>query len=116
MGSASDTLISPILGPEGVYIPYDFPNTCPLGFPSGSGVNNLPTNAGDVGSIPRPERYPEGENGNPLQYSCLGILWIEEPGGGCRPWDYKESQSLNSTHPLYLHVVDWTTDDTNESK
>ena len=35
---------------------------------------NLPANAGDTrdaGSIPRSGRSPGGENGNPLQYSCL---------------------------------------------
>ena len=38
-------------------------------------VKNPPTNAGDarnVGSIPGLRRFPEGGNGNPLQYSCLG--------------------------------------------
>ena len=37
-------------------------------------VKNLPTNAGDIrdmGSIPGSERFPGGEHGNPLQYSCL---------------------------------------------
>ena len=34
-------------------------------------VKNPPANA-DVGSIPGLERSPEGGNGNPLQYSCLG--------------------------------------------
>ena len=29
-------------------------------------------NAGDLGSIPGLERSPGEENGNPLQYSCLG--------------------------------------------
>ena len=29
-------------------------------------------NAGDTGSTPELGRYPEEENGNPLQYSCLG--------------------------------------------
>ena len=29
-------------------------------------------NAGDVGSIPGSERFPEEDNGNPLQCSCLG--------------------------------------------
>ena len=33
-------------------------------------VKNLPANAGDVGSIPGWGRYPEGGNGNPVQYSC----------------------------------------------
>ena len=37
-------------------------------------VKNLCTNAGEVGSIPGLERSPREENGNPLQYSCLGNL------------------------------------------
>ena len=35
-------------------------------------VKNLPTNAGDAGSIPQLGRSPGEGNGNPLQYSCLG--------------------------------------------
>ena len=37
-------------------------------------LKNPPANAGatgDVGSIPRLGRSPEGGHGNPLQYSCL---------------------------------------------
>ena len=37
-------------------------------------VKNPPANAvdtGDAGSIPGPERFPEGGNGNLLQYSFL---------------------------------------------
>ena len=37
-------------------------------------VKNPPTNAGDIRHadlIPRMEKYPGGEHGNPLQYSCL---------------------------------------------
>ena len=34
-------------------------------------VKNLPTNAGDAGSIPELGRSPIGGDGNPLQYSCL---------------------------------------------
>ena len=41
-------------------------------FPGGSVVKNLPTNAGDAGSIPGSGRFPGEEDGNPLQYSCLG--------------------------------------------
>ena len=44
------------------------------GFPRDSVVENPPANAGDLGdagSIPGTERSPGGENGNPLQYSCL---------------------------------------------
>ena len=47
-------------------------------------VKNLPENAGDAGVgglIPGLERFPGVENGNPLQYSCLEIPWVEEPGG-----------------------------------
>ena len=37
-----------------------------VGFPGGLVVKNMPTNAGDLGSIP-------GErNGKPFQYCCLG--------------------------------------------
>ena len=43
-----------------------------LGFPGGSVVKHLPSNAGDAGSIPGSGRSPGGGNGNPLQYSCLG--------------------------------------------
>ena len=34
-------------------------------------VKNLPTNAGDVGSLPELGRSPGGGNDNPLQYSYL---------------------------------------------
>ena len=34
-------------------------------------VKNLPTNAGDTGSILGMQRSPGGGNGNPLQCSCL---------------------------------------------
>ena len=35
-------------------------------------VKNLPTNAGDMSSIPGSGRSPRKGNGNPPQYSCLG--------------------------------------------
>ena len=52
------------------------------GFPAGSVVKNPPVSAGgagDVGLIPGVGRFPRGGNGNPLQYSCLRILWTEQP-------------------------------------
>jgi len=52
-----------------------------VGFLDGSEAKNLPANAGDTGSIPGSRRSPGGENGNTLQYSCLGNPWTEEPGG-----------------------------------
>ena len=42
------------------------------GLSSCSVVKNLPGATGDTGSIPGLGRSPGGENGNPLQYSCLG--------------------------------------------
>ena len=50
------------------------------GFPGGSVVKNPLANEGNVSSMPESERSPGEGNGNPLQYSCLGISWIEEPG------------------------------------
>ena len=37
-----------------------------LGFPAVSEVKNLPSNAGDTGSIPKSGRYRGEGNGNPL--------------------------------------------------
>ena len=44
-------------------------------------VKNLPANTGDVSSMPKSERSPEGGNNRLLQYSCLEnpsdpIHWI----------------------------------------
>ena len=46
----------------------------------GSVVKTPPANAGDAGSIPRLGRSPGEGNGNPLQYCCLEIPWMKEPG------------------------------------
>ena len=53
----------------------------PLGFPGGSVVKNLPVNAGDMDwiGIGSGRSFGKG-NGKPLQYSCLGNPWTEEPG------------------------------------
>ena len=51
------------------------------GFPGGSVVKNLPSNAGDAGSIPGSGRSPGEGNGNPLQYSCLGNPMDRGVGG-----------------------------------
>ena len=53
------------------------------GFPGGSVVKNLPTDAGDAGSISGSGRFPGEGNGNPLQYSCL-----EKPHGQRSLADY----------------------------
>ena len=51
-----------------------------LDFPGGSDSKASDYNAGDPGSIPGSGRSPGEGNGNPLQSSCLRILWMEEPG------------------------------------
>ena len=51
------------------------------GFPGGSEVKESACSAGDLGSIPGLGKSPGEGNGNPLQYSCLEIPWMEEPGG-----------------------------------
>ena len=62
---------------------------------------NLPANAEDLGLIPALGRFPRGEHGNPLQYSCL-----ENPHGqrnleGSNPWGHKESDMTEQlTHTL----------------
>ena len=45
-----------------------------VGFPGGSVVKNLPSNAGEMGSIPGLERSPGEVNDNPLQYFSLKNL------------------------------------------
>ena len=66
----------------------------------GSAVRNLPTDAGDAGLIPGPERSPGEGNGNPLQFSCLENPIEEEEMGyrwrslvGYSPWGHKESDT-----------------------
>ena len=56
-------------------------------------VKNLPTNAGDTGDtglIPGSGRSL-GENGNPLQYFCLGESHGQRNLKGYSPWGHKES-------------------------
>ena len=62
--------------PSRIEIPWDWelwqsPN---LGecFPGGSAAKNPPANAGDLSSVSGSGRSPGEENGNLLQYSCLG--------------------------------------------
>ena len=65
-----------------------------MGFPDGSVVKNLPASAGDtgdVGSIPEFGRFPQEENGNPLQYSSLENsmdrgAWRDTVQGTTKSW------------------------------
>ena len=57
-----------------VILKFDFiliDNIVLMDFPSGTVVNNLLTNAGDVSSISGSGIVPREGNGNPLQYFCL---------------------------------------------
>ena len=62
-------------------------------------VKNPHASAGDtrdVGSIPGSGRSPGKGNDNPLQYSCLGNPWTEEPGG---------LQSMGFTKSKHVHIM-----------
>ena len=66
-------------------------------FPDGTVAKKPSASAGDardVGLTPGSERSPEGGNGNPLQYSCLGnsMDWRAIVHG------VKKSQTQLSTH------------------
>ena len=52
-----------------------------MGFQVSPVLKNPPASAGDTRSIPGSGRDPGGGHGSPLQNSCLGIPWTEEPGG-----------------------------------
>ena len=52
-------------------------------FPGCLAVNNPPANAEDAGSILGLGRSPGKENGNPLQYSCLGNPMDREAWWAC---------------------------------
>ena len=43
-----------------------------MGFPGDSVVKNPPATAEDAGLFPELGRFPREENGNPIQYCCLG--------------------------------------------
>ena len=52
-----------------------------LGLPQWLKGEESACSAGDVGSVSGSGRSPGEGNGNPVQYSCLGVPWTEEPGG-----------------------------------
>ena len=57
-------------------------------------VKNLPANAGDtrdMSLIPGLGRSPEGGNGNPLQYSCLGNP--TDRGGGIQSIELQRAEN-----------------------
>ena len=81
---------------------YLFPSTH-MGFPDDSVVKYLPTDAGDMSSIPGLGRSPGGRNGNSLQYSCLENLmdrgaWWATVQGGHKELDMTEHTTHVSVH------------------
>ena len=70
-----------------------FNYSVPEGLPYSSDGKESACNAGDLGSIPGSGSSPGKWNGHPLQYSCLGIPWTEEPGRLYSPWGPKESDT-----------------------
>ena len=79
-----------------------------MGFLAGSVVKNPPASAGDtrdVGSIPGLGRSSAGENGNPLQYSCL-----ENPmdRGACQAMVHRVAKSQTQFKPLSMHACSYT--------
>ena len=76
------------------------------GFPGGSVVKNLPTNAeaAEAGSIPGLVRSPREGNGKPLQYSCLENPmdrgnWWARVHGVAKSWTQLSEHAR--THPAY---------------
>ena len=66
-------------------------------FSDGSVIKNSLCSAGDAGLVPGLGRSPGGGNGKPLQYSCLEILWTDEPGR-LQSMGSQKSQTLLHTH------------------
>ena len=70
-------------------------------------VKSPSANAGDGGSIPGSGRFPGGENGNPLQYSCLeNPHELRSLAGYCQR-GYKESDTAErlSVHAGQLDSI-----------
>ena len=63
------------------------------GFPGGSDGKESACNARDLGSIPGLRRFPRGEHGNPLQYSCLENPYGQRSLAGYSAWGRKESDT-----------------------
>ena len=68
--------------------------------------NNLPTNAGDVCSIPGLGKIPGGGNDNPLQYSCLKKPHGQRSLTGYSPRGHKGSDTNEHFHTHNL-IVDY---------
>ena len=82
------------------------------GFLGGSDGKESACNVGDLGSIPGLGRFPGGEHGNRLQYSCLENSHGQRSLAGYSPWGCKELDTTEwlSTHiqlSIYLSMDTW---------
>ena len=66
-------------------------------YPRGSAGKESTCNAGDLGLISGWGRSPGAGNGNPLQYSCLELPWMEELGG-LQSMGHKKSDTTERLH------------------
>ena len=83
-----------------------------MGFPGGSDGKESASNLGDLGSILGLGRSPGGEQGSPLQHSCLENPLGQRSLAGYSPWDHKESDitewlSADDTY-TYMEAKDST--------
>ena len=63
-------------------------------------IRNPPANAADLGLIPEAERSPEGDHGNPLQFSRL-----ENPmDRAYSSWDRRESETTERQQQILLYA------------
>ena len=68
----------------------------------GSVIKNSLCSAGDAGLVSGSGRSPGGGHVKPVQYSCLEILWTDEPGR-LQSMGSQKSQTLLHTH-TYTHT------------
>ena len=76
----------------------------PLGLPRWLSGKESACQAGNMGLIPEPRRFPGEGNGNPLQYSCPGKSRGQRSLKGYSPWCHNElgmTYWLSSSSSLY---------------
>ena len=64
-----------------------------MGFPGGSGVKNLPANAGNAGSVPGLEKTPWKRKWKPTPVFLSGKSYGQRSLVGYRPWGSHKSRT-----------------------
>ena len=75
-----------------------------MGFPCGSVVKSLPTNAGDAGSIPGSGRSLEKEMATHSSVLAWRIPWTEESGGLQSMGSQRDMTELATLTPRCTHM------------